>query len=90
MLLQDSPVAAEAPPSSQVAHEVQGNRPNPAGASEAPAADSGSLSVASSDNRKISREDIELVRFKSFLIFLIFPFLKENSSLVFQNLRCQI
>ncbi|KAF3328609.1 hypothetical protein FCM35_KLT05687 [Carex littledalei] len=59
---QDSPVAAEAPPTSQVAHEVQANQSNQVGAAEAPAADSGSLSVASSDNRKVSREDIELVQ----------------------------
>ncbi|KAJ3701130.1 hypothetical protein LUZ61_004835 [Rhynchospora tenuis] len=60
---QDSPIAAEAPPTSQVALEVPGNQLNPVGAaSEVPAADSGSLSVASSDNRKVSREDIELVQ----------------------------
>ncbi|XP_078174616.1 uncharacterized protein LOC144568223 isoform X3 [Carex rostrata] len=59
---QDSPVAAEEPPTTQVAHEVQGNQSNPVGAAEAPTADSGSLSVVSSDNRKVSREDIELVQ----------------------------
>jgi len=30
-------------------------------ATDAPAGDSGSLSVASNDNKKVSREDIELV-----------------------------
>jgi hypothetical protein len=78
MLLQDSPVASEAPPTSQVAHEEQGNQPNLAGASELPAVDSGSLSVASCDNRKISREDIELVRFNPFFFLFSFSFLENK------------
>ena len=46
---------------SQVSQEPQDNHQNNTG-TEAPAADVGSISIASSDNRKVSREDIELVR----------------------------
>lgn len=42
-------------------NEVQSQQPNPM-ATDSPAGDSGSLSVASNDN-KVSREDIELVSF---------------------------
>lgn len=41
-------------------NEVQSQQPNPM-ATDSPAGDSGSLSVASNDN-KVSREDIELVQ----------------------------
>lgn len=46
---------------SQVSQESQGNHQNNKG-TEAPAVDVGSISLASSDNRKVSRADIELVR----------------------------
>lgn len=48
--------------SKQGTNEVQSQQPNPM-ATDAPAGDSGSLSVASNDNKKVSREDIELVSF---------------------------
>ncbi|WVZ72832.1 hypothetical protein U9M48_021253 [Paspalum notatum var. saurae] len=47
--------------SAQGTNEVQSQQPNPM-ATDAPAGDSGSLSVASNDNKKVSREDIELVQ----------------------------
>lgn len=47
--------------SPQGTNEVQSNQPNTM-ATDAPAGDSGSLVVANNDNRKVSREDIELVR----------------------------
>lgn len=59
--LQDPQNTVEASPSAQAQHETQGNhQDNPGG--DAPVADSGSISIASSENRKVSREDIELVR----------------------------
>ncbi|KAJ0963011.1 hypothetical protein J5N97_028133 [Dioscorea zingiberensis] len=59
---QDPQNTVEVPPSAQAPHESQGNshQDNPGG--EAPVADSGSISIATSDNRKVSREDIELVQ----------------------------
>lgn len=47
--------------SAQGTNEVQSQQPNPM-ATDAPTGDSGSLSVASNDNKKVSREDIELVQ----------------------------
>jgi hypothetical protein len=47
--------------SPQGTNEVQSNQLNTM-CTDAPARDSGSLSVASNDNRKVSREHIELVR----------------------------
>ncbi|XP_017697288.2 uncharacterized protein LOC103702959 isoform X4 [Phoenix dactylifera] len=58
---QDPQSTAELQPSSQASHEVQGNQQN-SSATDAPGADSGSATIASSDNRKVSREDIELVQ----------------------------
>ncbi|KAL0924014.1 hypothetical protein M5K25_004815 [Dendrobium thyrsiflorum] len=55
---QDCPSAAEMQPPSQ---ESQGNQQNNGG-SEPHVADSNSISAANSDNRKVSREDIELVQ----------------------------
>ncbi|ONK66415.1 uncharacterized protein A4U43_C06F7690 [Asparagus officinalis] len=51
----------EAQVPSQVSQESQDNHQHNSG-TEAPAADAGSISIASSDNRKVSREDIELVQ----------------------------
>lgn len=46
--------------STHVSHDSQsGQQHNPV---EAPAADSGSVSISSNDNRRVTREDIELVR----------------------------
>ena len=58
--LQEPQTTVEAQVPSQVSQESQGNHQNNRG-TEAPAADAGSISIASSDNRKVSREDIELV-----------------------------
>ncbi|KAG1335174.1 hypothetical protein COCNU_03G012930 [Cocos nucifera] len=58
---QDPQSTAELQPSSQASHELQGNQQNPP-ATDAPGVDSGSASIASNDNRKVSREDIELVQ----------------------------
>ncbi|KAK9080691.1 hypothetical protein SSX86_000449 [Deinandra increscens subsp. villosa] len=44
----------------QASHESQSDRHN--NETEAPVIDSGSISISSSDNRKVSREDIELVQ----------------------------
>ncbi|XP_073116519.1 uncharacterized protein [Elaeis guineensis] len=57
----DPQSTAEVQPTSQVSHELQGNQQNPP-TMEAPGVDSGSPSIASNDNRKVSREDIELVQ----------------------------
>ncbi|CAL5400886.1 unnamed protein product [Camellia sinensis] len=46
--------------STQVSHESQADQQN--SATEAPVGDSGSISTPSHDNRKVSREDIELVQ----------------------------
>lgn len=57
--------------SAQGTNEVQSNQPNPM-ATDGPGGDSGSLSIASNDNRKVSREDIELVRSQAMLKLLDF------------------
>ncbi|CAI9097100.1 OLC1v1033423C2 [Oldenlandia corymbosa var. corymbosa] len=57
---QDSENNQELQPTSQVSHESQSDQQN--NATEAPIADSGSVSVSSNDGRKVSREDIELVQ----------------------------
>ncbi|XP_072998681.1 uncharacterized protein [Typha latifolia] len=59
--LQDPQHMEEVKPSVQLTGEIQGNQQSTLGP-EAPGADTTSLSVASSDNRKVSREDIELVQ----------------------------
>ncbi|CAL4900464.1 unnamed protein product [Urochloa decumbens] len=56
---QDIQSTTELQSSAQGTNEVQSQQPNPM-ATDAPAGDSGSLSVASNDNKKVSREDIEL------------------------------
>ncbi|XP_024968284.1 uncharacterized protein LOC112507797 isoform X4 [Cynara cardunculus var. scolymus] len=48
------------PLTTQVSHESQSDQLN--NATEAPVPDSGSASISSNDNRKVSREDIELVQ----------------------------
>uniref|UniRef100_A0A0D9UYD3 Ectonucleotide pyrophosphatase/phosphodiesterase family member 3 n=1 Tax=Leersia perrieri TaxID=77586 RepID=A0A0D9UYD3_9ORYZ len=58
---QDIQSPTELQSSAQGTNEVQSNQLNPMD-TDAPAGDSGSLSVASTDNRKVSREDIELVQ----------------------------
>ena len=60
LFLQDIQSTTELQSSAQGINEVQSQQPN-AMATDAPAGDSGSLSVASNDNKKVSREDIELV-----------------------------
>ena len=60
LFLQDIQSTTELQSSAQGTNEVQSQQPN-AMATDAPAGDSGSLSVASNDNKKVSREDIELV-----------------------------
>ena len=58
---QDIQSPTELQSSAQGTNEVQSNQPNPM-ATDGPGGDSGSLSIASNDNRKVSREDIELVQ----------------------------
>ncbi|KQK03331.1 uncharacterized protein LOC100838575 isoform X1 [Brachypodium distachyon] len=58
---QDIQSTTELQMSPQGTNEVQSNQANTVG-TDAPVGDSGSLSVASNDNRKVSREDIELVQ----------------------------
>uniref|UniRef100_A0A5B6Z7W5 Angiotensin-converting enzyme 2 n=1 Tax=Davidia involucrata TaxID=16924 RepID=A0A5B6Z7W5_DAVIN len=57
---QDSQNTPELQSSTQVSHESQSDQQN--NATEAPVADSGSISISSNDNTKVSREDIELVQ----------------------------
>lgn len=47
--------------STQVSHESQDDQPNNQ-TTEAPVADSASVSTSSNDGKKVSRQDIELVR----------------------------
>lgn len=58
---QDPQTSAEAQVPSQASQESQGNHQTNQG-TETAVADAGSISIASSDNRKVSREDIELVQ----------------------------
>ena len=58
--------------SPQGTNEVQSNQLNTM-STDAPAGDSGSLSAASNDNRKVSREDIELVRCLAVLDAIFVP-----------------
>lgn len=57
-LAQDSPSATEIQPPSQESQGIQQNN----GVAEPHAADSTSISASNNDNRKVSREDIELVQ----------------------------
>lgn len=54
--------STEVQSSTQASHESQGDQQNINNTIEAPAVDSGSVSVSSNDGRKVSREDIELVQ----------------------------
>ncbi|XP_057981429.1 uncharacterized protein LOC131166849 [Malania oleifera] len=58
--LQDSQSTPEVQSSTQVSHESLNDQQN--NTTETPVADSGSISISSNDNRKVSREDIELVQ----------------------------
>ncbi|KAL7239062.1 hypothetical protein ACSBR2_005039 [Camellia fascicularis] len=58
--VQDPQNTPEIQSSTQVSHESQADQQN--SATEAPVGDSGSISTPSHDNRKVSREDIELVQ----------------------------
>jgi hypothetical protein len=73
--LQDIQSTVDLKSSGQGTNEVQSQQPNPM-FSDAPAGDSGSLSAANNDNKKVSREDIELVRFKLFCNLYRFIFLQ--------------
>ncbi|CAK9140506.1 unnamed protein product [Ilex paraguariensis] len=57
---QDSPTTQDIQPSAQVSHESQSDQHN--NTTEPTVADAGSISASSNDNRKVSREDIELVQ----------------------------
>lgn len=59
-LLQDLQNTPEVQSSTQVSQESQGDQQH--NGTEVPVGDSGSISTSSHDNRKVSREDIELVR----------------------------
>lgn len=58
--LQDTQGTPEVQSSTQVSHESQSDQQY--NASEAPAPDSGSVSISSNESKKVSREDIELVQ----------------------------
>ncbi|KAL4554717.1 hypothetical protein LXL04_037319 [Taraxacum kok-saghyz] len=57
---QESKKTSEKQGLTQASHESQSDQQN--NATEAPVPDSGSASISSNDNRKVSREDIELVQ----------------------------
>jgi hypothetical protein len=63
LFLQDIQSTTDLKSSAQGTNEVQSQQPNPM-SPDAPPGDSGSLSAVNNDNKKVSREDIELVRFK--------------------------
>ncbi|CAH9087341.1 unnamed protein product [Cuscuta epithymum] len=58
--LQDLQKSQEKQPSTQVSHDSQNDQPN--NTTENPDADSMSVSASGNENRKVSREDIELVQ----------------------------
>lgn len=60
--------------STQVSHESQDDQPNNH-TTEAPVTDSASVSTSSNDGKKVSREDIELVRQPILNIYICFSFL---------------
>jgi hypothetical protein len=60
--------------STQVSHESQDDQPNNH-TTEAPVTDSASVSTSSNDGKKVSREDIELVRQIILTIYICFSFL---------------
>lgn len=57
--LQDEQNTEDIKPANLFSHDSQKVPPN--NATDTPVPDSGSISVSSNDNRKVSREDIELV-----------------------------
>ncbi|KAI9180972.1 hypothetical protein LWI28_009864 [Acer negundo] len=59
--MKNSQSTQEVKPSTQVSHESQNDQQNNQ-TTEAPLADSGSISASSNDGRKVSRQDIELVQ----------------------------
>lgn len=74
----DSQSTQEIQSSTQVSHESQDDQPNNH-TTEAPVTDSASVSTSSNDGKKVSRQDIELVRqlipniyIYSFLFFIFF------------------
>lgn len=66
--VQDSQTTPERQSNNQVSHESQSDQQNNNN-QEAPVPDSGSAAVSSNDGRKVSREDIELVRQTAFVPF---------------------
>lgn len=64
IFLQDVESKAKVHPLVQGDDEIKGEQPN----TDAPLGDSYSLSAASNDNKRVSREDIELVRWLVFSI----------------------
>lgn len=58
--MQDPQNTVEKKPSTQASHETQNDPQNHT--VDTPVADAGSVSASGNDNRKVSREDIELVR----------------------------
>lgn len=59
--------------SSQVIHDSQGEVKNQT--TEAPVTDSASVSTSGNDSKKVSRQDIELVRYQIQPNFAVFSFL---------------
>nr|XP_009380517.1 PREDICTED: uncharacterized protein LOC103968895 isoform X1 [Musa acuminata subsp. malaccensis]XP_009380518.1 PREDICTED: uncharacterized protein LOC103968895 isoform X1 [Musa acuminata subsp. malaccensis]XP_009380519.1 PREDICTED: uncharacterized protein LOC103968895 isoform X1 [Musa acuminata subsp. malaccensis]XP_009380520.1 PREDICTED: uncharacterized protein LOC103968895 isoform X1 [Musa acuminata subsp. malaccensis]XP_018675564.1 PREDICTED: uncharacterized protein LOC103968895 isoform X1 [ len=59
--IQDPQCTTEVQPSSEASHVLQGDHQN-SPVVETPKVDSGSVSIASSNTRKVSRDDIELVQ----------------------------
>lgn len=58
--MQESKNTTEIQSLTQASHESQSDQHN--NATDTPVPDTGSASISSNDNRKVSREDIELVR----------------------------
>ncbi|KAK1302343.1 hypothetical protein QJS10_CPB12g01128 [Acorus calamus] len=61
MMSQETQGAAEVQASSQVSHESQGDKQDNQ-CTDAPTADSGSVSISNNESKKVSHEDIELVQ----------------------------
>jgi hypothetical protein len=70
--MQDILSTTELQMSSQRTNEAQSSQLNTM-TTDAPAGDSGSLSVASNDNRKVSRQDVKLVRCLAVLEAMFLP-----------------
>jgi hypothetical protein len=65
--------AQELQSSTQASHDSQGDQKTNLSI-DAPIQDSGSVSASSNDSRKVSRQDIELVRNKFELLLVIFNY----------------